>query len=173
MEKGIQNWSESVEDLVDAGDVESAISLLESVAETLNPSDSASALSDLANLYSSRGFSLKADHLLSRASVLKQLHHSNSPYSSLSLSVSFIVVFLFESWIYDFQFLSVVNKFRKSRRRTEPSNQPVLLRVVLLKEVLKSVRRSFLLRPPLAVVVPMKVLYVFLIVGDSSLTGLK
>lgn len=87
MEKGIQNWSESVEDLVDAGDVESAISLLESVAETLNPSDSASALSDLANLYSSKGFSLKADHLLSRASVLKQLHHSNSPYSSLSLSL--------------------------------------------------------------------------------------
>ncbi|KAG4980021.1 hypothetical protein AAZX31_12G090400 [Glycine max] len=79
MEKGIQNWSESVEDLVDAGDVESAISLLESVAETLNPSDSASALSDLANLYSSRGFSLKADHLLSRASLLKQLHHSNTP----------------------------------------------------------------------------------------------
>lgn len=92
MEKGIQNWSESVEDLVDAGDVESAISLLESVAETLNPSDSASqlplasALSDLANLYSSKGFSLKADHLLSRASLLKQLHHSNIPYPSLPLS---------------------------------------------------------------------------------------
>ncbi|NP_001242895.1 uncharacterized protein LOC100817151 [Glycine max] len=84
-EKGIENWSEAVEDLVDAGDVESAISLLESVVETLNPSDSASqlplasALSDLANLYSSKGFSLKADHLHSRASVLKQLHHSNSP----------------------------------------------------------------------------------------------
>ncbi|KAL2597130.1 hypothetical protein AAZV13_11G142800 [Glycine max] len=87
-EKGIENWSEAVEDLVDAGDVESAISLLESVVETLNPSDSASqlplasALSDLANLYSSKGFSLKADHLLSRASVLKQLHHSNSPVAS-------------------------------------------------------------------------------------------
>lgn len=100
MEKGIQNWSESVEDLVDAGDVESAISLLESVAETLNPSDSASALSDLANLYSSRGFSLKADHLLSRASLLKQLHHSNTPYPSLPLSFflsKFFFFFMFES----------------------------------------------------------------------------
>jgi len=90
-EKGTENWSEKVEDLVDAGDVESAISLLESVVETLNPSDSASqlplasALSDLADLYSSKGFSLKADHLQSRASVLKQLHHSNSQYLSLSL----------------------------------------------------------------------------------------
>ncbi|CAJ1979095.1 unnamed protein product [Sphenostylis stenocarpa] len=84
-EKGNENWSETVEDLVDAGDVESAISLLESVVQTLNPSDSASqlplasALSDLANLYSSKGFSLKADHLQSRASLLKQLHRSNSP----------------------------------------------------------------------------------------------
>lgn len=95
MEKGIQNWSESVEDLVDAGDVESAISLLESVAETLNPSDSASALSDLANLYSSRGFSLKADHLLSRASLLKQLHHSNTPYPSLPLSFFLSKFFFF------------------------------------------------------------------------------
>ncbi|QCD87988.1 coiled-coil domain-containing protein R3HCC1L isoform X1 [Vigna unguiculata] len=83
-EKGIENWSEKVEDLVDAGDVESAISLLESVVQTLNPSDStsqlplASALSDLADLYSSKGFSLKADHLQSHASVLKQLHSSNS-----------------------------------------------------------------------------------------------
>ncbi|XP_047157550.1 coiled-coil domain-containing protein R3HCC1L [Vigna umbellata] len=83
-EKGNENWSEKVEDLVDAGDVESAISLLESVVQTLNPSDSASqlplasALSDLADLYSSKGFSLKADHLQSRASVLKQLHSSNS-----------------------------------------------------------------------------------------------
>ncbi|RDX67336.1 Coiled-coil domain-containing protein R3HCC1L, partial [Mucuna pruriens] len=81
-DKGIENWSEAVEDLVDAGDVEAAISLLESVVETLNPSDSASqlplasALSDLANLYSSKGFSLKADQLLSRASLLKHLHHS-------------------------------------------------------------------------------------------------
>lgn len=100
-EKGIENWSEAVEDLVDAGDVESAISLLESVVETLNPSDSASqlplasALSDLANLYSSRGFSLKADHLLSRASLLKQLHHSNTPYPSLPLSFFLSKFFFF------------------------------------------------------------------------------
>jgi len=95
-EKGTENWSETVEDLVDAGDVESAISLLESVVQTLNPSDSASqlplasALSDLADLYSSKGFSLKADHLQSRSSILKQLHRSSSPYLSLSLSLSII-----------------------------------------------------------------------------------
>ncbi|XP_020203421.1 coiled-coil domain-containing protein R3HCC1L [Cajanus cajan] len=84
-EKVVENWSEAVEDLVDAGDVESAISLLESVVETLNPSDSpsqlqlASALSDLANLYSSKGFSLKADHLHSRASLLRHSTRQRPP----------------------------------------------------------------------------------------------
>ncbi|KAK7263461.1 hypothetical protein RJT34_31052 [Clitoria ternatea] len=83
-EKGRENWSESVEDLVEAGDVERAISLLESVVETLNPSDRvsqlqlASALSELANLYSSKGFSLKADVLLCRAQLLRQVHDSHS-----------------------------------------------------------------------------------------------
>jgi len=106
-EKGIENWSEKVEDLVDAGDVESAISLLESVVQTLNPSDStsqlplASALSDLADLYSSKGFSLKADHLQSHASVLKQLHSSNSSYLSLSLSLCiFYVLQLFHNFLF-------------------------------------------------------------------------
>ncbi|KAL2328403.1 hypothetical protein Fmac_021830 [Flemingia macrophylla] len=81
MEKAVENWSEAVEDLVDGGDVEAAISLLESVVETLNPSDSqsqlqlASALSDLASLYSSKGFDFKANNLHYRASLLRQLHH--------------------------------------------------------------------------------------------------
>ncbi|KAE9616780.1 hypothetical protein Lal_00035061 [Lupinus albus] len=79
-EKAKENWSEAVEDLVAAGETESAISLLESVIsnfETLKPSDSvsqfqlASALSDLATLYSYKGFSLKSDQLQSRASVIK------------------------------------------------------------------------------------------------------
>ncbi|KAL5763666.1 hypothetical protein ACOSQ2_016260 [Xanthoceras sorbifolium] len=70
------NWSEEVEDLVAAGDTEAAISLLESTVsklETLDPTNEsvtlqlASALTNLANLYSSKGFSLKSDHLLSRA----------------------------------------------------------------------------------------------------------
>ncbi|XP_027347510.1 coiled-coil domain-containing protein R3HCC1L [Abrus precatorius] len=81
-EKGRENWSEEVEDLVEAGEVEGAITLLESVVQTLNPSESlqlASALSELANLYSSKGFSLKADQLQSRAYLLKQFHHSHSP----------------------------------------------------------------------------------------------
>nr|POE75052.1 hypothetical protein CFP56_15841 [Quercus suber] len=70
------NWSEAVEDLLDAGDSDGAISLLEtqvSKLQTLNSSNSAlaSALGDLATLYSSKGFSLKADDLRSRAQLLK------------------------------------------------------------------------------------------------------
>ncbi|KAI3984904.1 hypothetical protein MKX01_004672 [Papaver californicum] len=75
------NWSIEVEDLVDNGNTKGAISLLESVIdrlETLNSSSSsinmklATALTDLANLYSSQGFSLKADHLQSRSFLIKQ-----------------------------------------------------------------------------------------------------
>ncbi|KAG6792551.1 hypothetical protein POTOM_001703 [Populus tomentosa] len=79
-EQSNQNWSETVEDLVTAGDTEGAITLLEtevSRLETLNPSEAAnlqlvSALTDLAKLYSSKHFSLKSDELLSRASLIKQ-----------------------------------------------------------------------------------------------------
>ncbi|KAI9107677.1 hypothetical protein K1719_021340 [Acacia pycnantha] len=74
-----ENWSEAVEDLVAKGDTESAISFLESLLpnlETLSSShlssqlQLASLLTDLAKLYSSKGLSLKADELESRASVL-------------------------------------------------------------------------------------------------------
>ncbi|XP_024950018.1 uncharacterized protein LOC102607047 isoform X3 [Citrus sinensis] len=73
------NWSEAVEDLVEAGNTEAAISLLESTISKLEKIEQsqptkeslnlqlASALTNLANLYSSNGFSLKSDHLLSRA----------------------------------------------------------------------------------------------------------
>ncbi|KAK4607220.1 hypothetical protein RGQ29_001157 [Quercus rubra] len=80
------NWSEAVEDLLDAGDTDGAISLLEtqvSKLQTLNSSNSAlaSALGDLATLYSSKGFSLKADDLRSRAQLLKlqPLSRDNQP----------------------------------------------------------------------------------------------
>ncbi|KAE9593105.1 hypothetical protein Lal_00028745 [Lupinus albus] len=85
-EEIIENWSESVEDLIAEGEYESAISLLESLIsnlETLKSSDDvsqlqlASALSDLANLYSSKGFSFKSDQLRSRASLIKQTTLSN------------------------------------------------------------------------------------------------
>ncbi|KAK9156863.1 hypothetical protein Scep_003437 [Stephania cephalantha] len=76
------NWSTKVEDLIDKGDEDGAISLLESVIanlETLNSSPSSSdllrlaaALTDLSNLYSNRGFSLKSDDLQSRAFVIKE-----------------------------------------------------------------------------------------------------
>ncbi|XP_004506224.1 uncharacterized protein [Cicer arietinum] len=78
-------WSERVKNLVDAGDVDDAILLLESVVEDQNPTSDhvsqlelASVLSVLANLYSSKGLSLKADTLLSRASLIKQVHQSHS-----------------------------------------------------------------------------------------------
>ncbi|KAF5204645.1 coiled-coil protein [Thalictrum thalictroides] len=79
MESGEEedNWSEAVEDLVDGGNIEGAISLLESTIsklETLNLSNLklSSALTDLANLYSSQGFSTKADELQTRAFLIKQ-----------------------------------------------------------------------------------------------------
>lgn len=86
-------WGDRVEDLVDSGDVEGAISLLESVIAnfgTLGSSSSSSsdnlrlaaALGDLADLQSSRGFSLRADELRSRALLLRaravDLTNSNS-----------------------------------------------------------------------------------------------
>ncbi|KAJ4979193.1 hypothetical protein NE237_009973 [Protea cynaroides] len=81
--EGESNWSVAVEDLVDGGDVEGAISVLESVISKLqsgpssSPSDLelASALGDLANIYSRRGFSLKADELRTQAFLVKQGGH--------------------------------------------------------------------------------------------------
>ncbi|KAE8037596.1 hypothetical protein FH972_010172 [Carpinus fangiana] len=79
-EENVESWSEAVEDLVAAGDTDGAISLLEtrvSNIQSLNSSNPAvllqlaSALGDLASLYSSKGFSLKADDLRCRASLLK------------------------------------------------------------------------------------------------------
>ncbi|TYG53641.1 hypothetical protein ES288_D09G125800v1 [Gossypium darwinii] len=85
MEKGgDESWSEKVEDLVAAGDMQGAISFLENLISQLQTASSSddlrlpSALSDLASLYSSIGFSLKSDQLLSRASLLKHHAHSSS-----------------------------------------------------------------------------------------------
>ncbi|KAA3455448.1 coiled-coil domain-containing protein R3HCC1L-like [Gossypium australe] len=81
---GEESWSEKVEDLVAAGDTQGAISFLENLISQLQTASSsddlrlASALSDLASLYSSIGFSLKSDQLLSRASLLKHHAHSSS-----------------------------------------------------------------------------------------------
>uniref|UniRef100_A0A2P2L170 Coiled-coil domain-containing protein R3HCC1L isoform X1 n=1 Tax=Rhizophora mucronata TaxID=61149 RepID=A0A2P2L170_RHIMU len=90
-----QNWSEQVEDLVTAGDTDGAISLLEALVSKIDfetnpnafPPEAvdhlrlASALTELANLYASKDFSLKSDQLLSRASLLKQ-HALPSGYTS-------------------------------------------------------------------------------------------
>ncbi|MED6137770.1 hypothetical protein PIB30_068091 [Stylosanthes scabra] len=85
-----QNWSEAAEDLAAAGDTDGAIAFLDTVISNLEletlkcPSDSmvtqlqlASALTELATLYSSKGFSLKADDLLTRASLIKQTSQQN------------------------------------------------------------------------------------------------
>ncbi|VVB16872.1 unnamed protein product [Arabis nemorensis] len=87
------NWSERVEDLVAAGDVTAAISFLESLVTNLqsrfgsSSSSSgdnhggertefglqlAAALSQLADLYSSQGLSLKSDEIHTRSSLIKQ-----------------------------------------------------------------------------------------------------
>ncbi|KAK8489043.1 hypothetical protein V6N11_013204 [Hibiscus sabdariffa] len=84
MEKtGEASWSEKVEDLVAAGDTQAAITFLEDLISDIQTASShdlrlASALSDLASLYSSIGFSLESDELLSRASLLKHRAHSSS-----------------------------------------------------------------------------------------------
>ncbi|XP_038878405.1 coiled-coil domain-containing protein R3HCC1L isoform X1 [Benincasa hispida] len=80
------NWSETVEDLVTAGDTDAAISLLESVVSDLQTSDNcnpdpqlAAALTDLSGLYSSKGLSLKADDIAAKALVLKQQAQVSCP----------------------------------------------------------------------------------------------
>ncbi|KAL2932707.1 Coiled-coil domain-containing protein R3HCC1L [Bienertia sinuspersici] len=69
-----KNWSEEVEDLVESGDIDSAISLLETLIPKLQSPNShsqlASALFELANLYSSKGLSLKSDQARSQASAI-------------------------------------------------------------------------------------------------------
>ncbi|XP_010535713.1 PREDICTED: coiled-coil domain-containing protein R3HCC1L [Tarenaya hassleriana] len=86
-----QNWSERVEDLVSAGDIASAISFLESLVADLqsrlgssseNFLQLASALSELADLYSSQGLSLKSDELRVRSSLVKQSALACEPVSS-------------------------------------------------------------------------------------------
>uniref|UniRef100_A0A5B6YSQ9 Putative coiled-coil domain-containing protein R3HCC1L isoform X2 n=1 Tax=Davidia involucrata TaxID=16924 RepID=A0A5B6YSQ9_DAVIN len=88
------NWTESVEDLVHGGDVDKAISLLESVVsklESFNLSHSdlqlSSALFDLSKLYNSKGFSLKADDARSRALLIRQgSRQTLSPQGDLKIA---------------------------------------------------------------------------------------
>ncbi|GLT35114.1 hypothetical protein SLA2020_095930 [Shorea laevis] len=90
MEKGeaAANWSEAVKDLVAAGGTRGAISFLDNLISKLHvPDDSAKttaldlqlgfALCDLANLWSSIGFSLKSDGLRTRASLVRERSQSS------------------------------------------------------------------------------------------------
>ncbi|XP_062208189.1 uncharacterized protein LOC133909670 isoform X2 [Phragmites australis] len=85
-------WTEEVDDLVDAGDVHGAISLLESVVSNLSTAAASSsappsggdlrlaaALGDLAGLHASRGNTLRADDLRARAIVLRSLAAAPGP----------------------------------------------------------------------------------------------
>uniref|UniRef100_A0A453GTP7 Uncharacterized protein n=1 Tax=Aegilops tauschii subsp. strangulata TaxID=200361 RepID=A0A453GTP7_AEGTS len=87
---GGHRWTEEVDDLVDAGDVDGAISLLESVVSSLStaaPSPPpagadlrlATALGDLAGLHASRGNTLQADAIRSRAIVLRLRAEKEAP----------------------------------------------------------------------------------------------
>lgn len=71
-----RNWTEEVEDLVNDGETDKAISLLETIVSNLEIQNKflelSSALLDLSTLYSSKGFSLKSDHASSRARAIKQ-----------------------------------------------------------------------------------------------------
>jgi hypothetical protein len=70
-------WTEEVDGLVDAGDVDGAVALLESVVvsdlSTTPAADPrlAAALGDLAGLHASRGGALRADELRARAAALR------------------------------------------------------------------------------------------------------
>ncbi|KAG5602752.1 hypothetical protein H5410_034122 [Solanum commersonii] len=75
------NWSEKVEDLVDAGEINEAITLLEELVakleyESQNSSNSqlrlSTALLELSKLYSTQGLSLRADQTRSKAFLIKQ-----------------------------------------------------------------------------------------------------
>lgn len=75
------NWSERVEDLVDGGEINEAISFLEKlVAKLENESQNSQQLSatllDLSKLYSTQGLSLQADQMRSRAFLIKQQHEN-------------------------------------------------------------------------------------------------
>lgn len=79
------NWSETVEDLIQSGETDKAINLVESIVRNLETQKDSTqslklstALFDLAKLYSSKGFSLKADEAQSRA-ILIQHTSSSSP----------------------------------------------------------------------------------------------
>ncbi|CAH9133121.1 unnamed protein product [Cuscuta epithymum] len=70
------NWTEAVEDLVNGGELEKAVNLLETIVSKLEidskPNELSAALLDLTKLYASQGLSLKADEARARALVLKQ-----------------------------------------------------------------------------------------------------
>ncbi|GAB2209979.1 hypothetical protein Droror1_Dr00027209 [Drosera rotundifolia] len=81
-------WSERVEDLVYADNIDAAIALL----ETLSVTDlrlSSTALLELSKLYSAKGFSLKADALRSRAASVNVDDDLVSSLSRLVVDDSF------------------------------------------------------------------------------------
>lgn len=136
------NWSEAVEDLVEAGNTEAAISLLESTISKLEKIQQsqptkeslnlqlASALTNLANLYSSNGFSLKSDHLLSCAFQIRYIHIKiHAPFSFFFPLIS--LCYYFFIWVPDFFYIlfSVMQQqtLQRKTRRTLPKILPAIV----------------------------------------------
>ncbi|XP_078434907.1 coiled-coil protein [Wolffia australiana] len=82
-------WSDEVEDLVERGEIDGAIAVLESIVARIETSDSttddplpscddsnrraaAAAMADLANLLDKRGSSIRADDLRNQAAILRE-----------------------------------------------------------------------------------------------------
>ncbi|KAF3337424.1 growth inhibition and differentiation-related protein 88 [Carex littledalei] len=98
LEEKVENWSEHVENLRDSGDTDGAISFLELFISRLDGGSStstgvlqlAAAMSDLADLYSLRGYTIKSDELRSRAlSIRSRINkESSTPIASANLRVA-------------------------------------------------------------------------------------
>ncbi|KAF3337282.1 growth inhibition and differentiation-related protein 88 [Carex littledalei] len=87
LDEKVENWSEHVENLRDSGDTDGAISFLELFISRLDGGSStstedlqlAAAMSDLADLYSLKGYTIKSDELRSRAfSVRSRINEESS-----------------------------------------------------------------------------------------------
>lgn len=95
----VENWSEHVENLRDSGDTDGAISFLQLFISRLDGASStstgdlqlAAAMTDLADLYSLKGYTIKSDELRSRAfSARSRINEeSSTPIVSTNLRFDF------------------------------------------------------------------------------------
>lgn len=99
LDEKVENWSEHVENLRDSGDTDGAISFLQLFISRLDGASStstgdlqlAAAMTDLADLYSLKGYTIKSDELRSRAfSARSRINEeSSTPIVSTNLRFDF------------------------------------------------------------------------------------